>query len=117
MSASIAALRRPAALLASALGLLTLLAAPAAQAGDPALGKSKAMMCNVCHGPLGIAMAPETPNLAGQPANYIVQQLRHFKEGTRKHEVMSVMAKTLSDADMEHLGAWYNSIQIEAKAP
>jgi cytochrome c553 len=110
--------RRPcAALLVAALGLSAVLAAAPAHAGDPVVGKAKAMMCNVCHGPLGIATAPETPNLAGQPANYIVQQLRHFKEGLRRHEVMSVMARTLTDADMDHLGAWFSSIQIEAKAP
>ena len=46
----------------------TLLAAcAAAHAQDAAAGKAKAAACTVCHGPKGIAVAPDTPNLAGQP--------------------------------------------------
>ena len=37
----------------------------AALAGDAAAGRLKAQACTVCHGPMGIAVAPETPNLAG----------------------------------------------------
>lgn len=90
---------------------------PAAAAGDAAAGRQKAQACAVCHGPLGIATAPETPNLAGEPEGYLMRQLRAFRGGTRQHEVMSVMAKSLSDADIENLAAWFTSIKVEAKAP
>lgn len=90
---------------------------PAAAAGDAAQGRQKAQACAVCHGPLGIATAPETPNLAGEPEGYLMRQLRAFRGGTRHHEVMSVMAKSLSDADIENLAAWFASIKVEAKAP
>jgi cytochrome c553 len=94
-----------------------LLASLPVHAADAEAGRVKAQMCSVCHGQLGIAVLPEAPNLAGQPATYIGIQLRHYRDGQRKHEVMSVMAKPLSDTDIDNLAAWFNSIKIEATAP
>ncbi|MBK7529273.1 MAG: cytochrome c [Piscinibacter sp.] len=74
-------------------------------------------MCAVCHGPMGIAAAPETPNLAGEPEGYIVRQLRAFRTGKRQHEVMNVIAKSLSDEDIDNVAAWFNSIKVTATAP
>ena len=91
--------------------------APLARAADAAAGQAKAQMCAVCHGPNGMAVAPETPNLAGQPPGYLKSQLRHYRDGSRKHEVMSIMAKGLSDADIDNLAAWFSSIKVEATAP
>jgi cytochrome c553 len=71
--------------------------------------------CAVCHGAKGIANAPETPHLAGQPQGYLVAQLKAFRDGTRKHEVMAVIAKPLSDADIDALARWYASIQVQAQ--
>ncbi|WP_293408153.1 cytochrome c [Piscinibacter sp.] len=98
---------------------LTLAAAlpGAALAGDAAAGRQKAQMCAVCHGPMGIAAAPETPNLAGEPEGYIVRQLRAFRTGKRQHEVMNVIAKSLSDEDIDNVAAWFNSIKVTATAP
>lgn len=90
---------------------------PGAQAADAAAGQAKAQMCTVCHGPIGMAVAPETPNLAGQPPGYLASQLRHYRDGSRKHEVMSIMARSLTDADIANLAAWFSTIQVEAKAP
>jgi cytochrome c553 len=88
-----------------------------AHAADVAAGKAKATTCAACHGPQGIAVAPDAPNLAGQPAMYLSEQLRAYKSGRRKHEVMTLIAKPLSDADIENLAAWFSSIKVEAKAP
>jgi cytochrome c553 len=86
-----------------------------ALAADPPPGRAKAQPCAVCHGPLGIGTMPDTPNLAGQPRVYLVAQLKAFRSGKRAHEVMNVIAKPLSDADIEALSDWYASIAIEAK--
>ena len=103
---------------ANAVATLALLAAgPLAHAQDAAAGKTKAAACTVCHGPLGIAVAPETPNLAGQPASYLAEQLKAYRDGTRKHEIMSLMAKPLTDADVANLAAWFSSVKVEAAAP
>lgn len=87
----------------------------AALAGDPATGRLKANSCAVCHGANGMGATPDAPHLAGQPAVYLVAQLRAFRSGARKHEVMNVMAKPLSDDDIDNLAAWYASFQIEVK--
>ena len=103
---------------ASATTLALLLAlAPAAQARDPVAGRAKAAACAVCHGPNGLSVAPDAPHIAGQPALYLGNQLRAYRSGARKHEVMGVMAKPLSDSDIDDLAAWFASLQISVKAP
>jgi cytochrome c553 len=91
-------------------------AAPAL-AQDAAAGKAKAAACAVCHGADGIAVAPDAANLAGQSAIYLSAQLKAYRSGERKHEVMSLMAKPLTDADIANLAAWYSSIKVEATPP
>jgi cytochrome c553 len=88
-----------------------------ALAADPPPGRAKAQPCAVCHGPLGIGIAPDAPNLAGQPRIYVMQQLKAFRSGKRLHEVMNVIAKPLSDADIAELAEWYASIAVEARPP
>ncbi|MFN4003568.1 MAG: c-type cytochrome [Hylemonella sp.] len=94
---------------------LLLAAAGAAQA-DVAAGKARAAVaCAVCHGPQGLSMQPNVPHLAGQPEVYLVEQLRNYRSGKRHHEVMSVIAKPLSDQDIEDLAQWYASLQIRVE--
>jgi cytochrome c553 len=100
--------------------LATVLLPPGAASQDAALaaaGKAKAQACAVCHGPLGISTMPDAPSLAGQPAIYLAAQLRAYRGGDRKHEVMAVIAKPLTNDDIAQLAAWYSSIRVEAKAP
>ena len=66
---------------------------------------------------MGVTTMPDTPNLAGQPATYLSAQLRAYRSGARKHEVMAVMAKPLTDDDIQNLAAWFASIRIEATPP
>jgi cytochrome c553 len=99
--------------LALALGLATGTAA----ASDTDAGRAKAQACAVCHGPLGVSTQPDAPHLAGQPALYLAAQLRAYRSGARKHEVMAVMAKPLSDDDIAQLAAWFAAIRIEASPP
>jgi cytochrome c553 len=102
--------------LSTALLGLALVASPAA-ARDPVAGRAKAQACAVCHGANGLSVTPDAPHLAGQPAIYTAAQLRAYRSGTRKHEVMAVLAKPLSDDDIQNLAAWYASIRIEAGVP
>ena len=99
-----------------ALPLVALLAALAGSANaDVAAGKARARACAVCHGPLGVSVAADAPNLAGQPERYLVEQLKAYRDGRRTHEVMSLMAKTLGDEDIVALAAWFASLQVEAR--
>jgi len=99
------------------LPLCGLLLAGAVPAADVDAGRAKAQACAVCHGPLGLSTTPDAPNLAGQPSIYLAAQLRAYRSGARKHEVMAVMAKPLSDEDIANLAAWFAAIKVEAQAP
>ncbi len=88
-----------------------------AQAGDPAAGRKKARQCQTCHGIDGIAKIPIAPHIAGESQIYLETQLKAFRSGKREHEIMSVIAKGLSDGDIADLSAWYSSIKITATMP
>lgn len=94
-----------------------LAAGPGAAWADAEAGKVKARPCAVCHGPLGVAILPEAPHIAGQPEAYLAEQLKAYRSGKRTHQIMSLMAKPLSDVDIADLAAWFASIKVEAKAP
>ena len=99
-----------------AAGLLCMTsAAMEAHAADIAAGKLKSAACGVCHGQLGLSTIPNAPNLAGQPEIYLAEQLKNYRSGKRQHEVMSVIAKPLSDLDIDNLSSWYASLQIEVR--
>jgi cytochrome c553 len=46
-----------------------------------------------------------------------MRQLRAYRSGERRHEIMAVIAKPLTDTDIADLAAWFSSIKVEAKAP
>jgi cytochrome c553 len=89
----------------------------AAVAADAVAGRAKAQACAVCHGAVGLSTQPDAPNLAGQPAVFLSTQLRAYRSGERRHEVMNIMAKTLSDDDIDNLAAWFSSVRVDAHAP
>lgn len=87
-----------------------------ASAADPAAETLDA--CRACHGRDGISAAADIPNLAGQRRAYLVQQLRAFRDGARKHDLMSPIAGQLSDADIDALAAfWSAALPATAVAP
>ncbi len=88
-----------------------------ATAADAAAGRAKAKKCQMCHGIDGIAKIPIAPHIAGESQIYLETQLKNFRSGKRVHEIMSVIAKDLSDEDIADLAAWYSSIKITATMP
>jgi cytochrome c553 len=86
------------------------------QAQNASTGKDKAGMCATCHGPTGLSQLPNAPHLAGQPAIYFIEQMKNYRSGKRPNEVMAVIAKPLTDQEIEDLAAWYASIEITVKA-
>ena len=68
-----------------------------------------AQTCIACHGPDGIGILPEYPNLAGQHADYIEHALKAYRSGQRKNPVMAGMAANLKDAEIRELAAYYSS--------
>jgi len=86
-------------------------ALPGAAADAPA----KARQCAPCHGPMGLSVQPDAPNLAGQPRAYLVAQLAAYRSGKRVNEQMNVMARSLADADIEEIAEWFSSLKVEVK--
>lgn len=86
-------------------------------AGDVAAGRKKALMCQTCHGLDGRAKIPEAPSLAGQSATYLVKALNDYRSGARKNDMMSLVAPTLKDKDVEDLAAYYAAIEVTVSSP
>jgi cytochrome c553 len=85
---------------------------------DPVAGKSLAKKkCQICHGLNGVARIPIAPHLAGESQIYLQVQLKAFRSGKRRHEMMSIVAKDLSDDDITNLAAWYSAIKISVEMP
>src|SRR3546814_19583707 len=101
------------ALLLLGLAAVAIAGQPAA-AADAAAGRQKARQCQTCHGIDGIAKIPIAPHIAGESQIYLETQLQAFRSGQRENEIMSVIAKTLSDADISDLDARYSAIQTHA---
>lgn len=77
----------------------------------------KAQACVVCHGEDGLSKIPNAPHIAGQPEMYIVKSLEAYRSGERKDEMMAVIAKPLTDAEIAALAAWFSSFEITSKVP
>ena len=87
-------------------------------AGDAAEGRVKAeTACALCHGPNGVATLPNAPNLAGQQAVYLSEQLKNYRSGKRQNEVMNMIAKPLTDSEIAQLVAWYSGVKVTVEAP
>lgn len=78
-------------------------------AGDPIAGKGKSELCQGCHGEDGNSPDSMTPKLAGQNGSYIAKQLRNYQIGTRSHQIMSAIAATVSDEDLDDIAAYFSS--------
>ena len=93
-------------------GLTVAFSSPAT-AQDASAAPRKVEVCATCHGLDGIAKIAEAPNLAGQNQIYLIEQLTAFQKGARNNEMMNVVVKDLTDADIESLAAYYSSIEIK----
>lgn len=91
--------------LAVALPLFLSGPAGAADAGS----SEKAQLCVACHGPEGNSTSPAVPSIAGQPAQFISTELFLFRQGSRNDPQMTAVAKTLSNADMNELAAYFSA--------
>jgi cytochrome c553 len=69
--------------------------------------------CATCHGAQGTSQLPKFPNLAGQPAAYIAQQLKAFRSHTRGDpDALAFMwgiAAPLDDALIDALADYYSA--------
>jgi hypothetical protein len=54
---------------------------------------------------------------AGQNAAHGAAQLRHYRSGERRHELMTVVSQELTDVQIADLAAWYAAIEVTETVP
>jgi cytochrome c553 len=82
--------------------------APAGSAsGSAETGATKAAVCTACHGVNGNSTNPEWPNLAGQNAAYVREQLMAIKTKLRNNPVMQPIVDPMSEQDFADVAAFF----------
>lgn len=64
--------------------------------------------CTVCHGENGTSLQPTIPILSGQHFYYLYVQLKDFKSGLRKNEIMGPIASQLEKPQMKMLAKYFS---------
>lgn len=68
----------------------------------------KVEICAGCHGADGKPVDKATPVIWGQRAGYLYFQLRDFKRGDRKNDIMQPIASTLERQDMLDIADYFS---------
>lgn len=76
-------------------------------------GQERALLCSYCHGPDGNSIQPDIPNLAGQNAVYLLDQINKFSDKRRKNYVMNSLAKNLTQEDKVNLAVFFASQTVK----
>jgi cytochrome c553 len=74
-------------------------------------------VCIACHGEDGNSVVPTFPKIAGLQESYIVKQLRDFRSGSRKNDVMTPVAAALKPEDIGPLAAYYSNQKMKPGKP
>lgn len=71
-------------------------------------GAKLATFCENCHGPSGVSVKPDVPNLAGQNTVFVLNQLNKFHDGRRKGAFfMERMVKAMSNEERFAVAVYY----------
>ena len=78
----------------------------------------RTLACTACHGDQGRA-GPDGyyPRLAGKPAQYLYNQLAHFKEGRRHYSLMAGLLDPLNDDYLREIAQYFSALEIPYPAP
>lgn len=71
-----------------------------------------AAACANCHGTEGrTTEGSAIPSLAGMPREYMVAQMKAFREGTRPATVMHQLTKGLTDQQIETVSTYFSTLK------
>jgi cytochrome c553 len=73
---------------------------------EPVLEELK--QCITCHGANGVTLQPSFPILSGQHFYYLYVQLKDFKSGLRKSDIMSPISAPLAKSQMKLLAKFFS---------
>jgi cytochrome c553 len=74
--------------------------------------------CDSCHGPDGRGFGPHFPPLAGQPAQYLINQINKWQIGERDNDNLALMqniANQLTDGDKMNAAAYFSNRSLMVK--
>jgi cytochrome c553 len=95
--------------------------ADAADIATPEQAEGMVHVCSSCHGFGGRSISPTFPRLAGQQKDYLIAQLKSFRDKTRAdphaQTYMWGMAAHLSDPMIEGIAKYYSSQPPVAGTP
>jgi cytochrome subunit of sulfide dehydrogenase len=98
--------------IAAAVFACFLTSAHAQSSADTLYQRATAATCANCHGTDGrTTEGSAIPALAGMPKDYMVLQMKAFKEGTRPATVMHQLSKGLTDAQVNSIATYYASLK------
>jgi cytochrome c553 len=69
--------------------------------------EQKAQSCGACHGADGVPPQKDYPVISGQQLGYLFIELRDFKTGARKNDMMSPIAQSLEFSDLMPLAQYF----------
>lgn len=69
--------------------------------------RERAAFCSRCHGEDGNSVMPLVPNLAGQNAYYLLEQIAQFASGRRQDFIMTPLARQFSPDDAAVVALYY----------
>lgn len=93
--------------LAAGMSVAALLPAHA-QTPDALYVRSLAATCANCHGTNGrTTEGSAVPGLAGMPREYMLRQLKAFRDGSRPATVMHQIAKGFSEPQIEQIATYF----------
>jgi cytochrome c553 len=70
--------------------------------------EQKAQVCSACHGENGVPQQKDHPVIWGQQQGYLFIELRDFKTGARKNDLMSPIAQGLDFSDLMPLAQYFS---------
>lgn len=80
--------------------------------------KERVRACTACHGKEGVATNQGYfPRIAGKPAAYLYNQLRHFREGRRQNPAMRHLLSHMSDAYLMDMAQYFSALALPYPPP
>ena len=73
--------------------------------------------CSACHTLDGRGKTAEIPNLAAQPAEYLVEAMHAYREGSRHHAALQDLITASSETDIRNIAAYFASLPPVESAP
>jgi cytochrome c553 len=70
--------------------------------------EERVQLCATCHGDNGLPKMPDVPIIWGQHEGYLYIELRDFKTGGRKSDIMQGIVANMEKPDMQAIAAYFS---------